>query len=104
MTDELARPKSHEERIASCPIHELVDIDKFLLRAQVPEHLWKPFHEIVLSRGEFPMSMNPEQGDLFKEQAIEITQTHEMDLVESGTTNVLLGLIIKRWTSIEEKQ
>jgi len=31
------KPKSYEERIASCPIHQWADVDDYLTRTLVPQ-------------------------------------------------------------------
>lgn len=99
MSDELSPQKSYDERLAACPIHQWADVDDYLDRAQVPSHLRKPFHELVLSRGELPKYMNPEQGKLFGKQAVDITLRYELLPLEAYALIMMFGQLIEQWLS-----
>lgn len=88
---------SFEERIAACPIHQWTDIDGYLERAQVPNHIRRPFHEIVLVRGEFPKNMLPEQGEEFGKRAVNITHQYEIQPGESHSLKILFGQLVEKW-------
>jgi len=95
------KPKSYEERIAACPIHKWADIDEYLDRAFLPQTLRRPFHELVLSRGEFPKNMSHDQGKLFGKKAVENTKTYEMLPTEAHALRILFGQLIEQWLAAE---
>lgn len=103
MSDELDQPKSYEERIAACPIHQWANIDDYLRRARVPVQLWRPFHELVLTRGEHPKYMNRDQGRLFGKRTVEIAQEYEMQPVEAHAMKMIFSKLIEQWLAIEAK-
>lgn len=95
------KPKSYEERIAVCPIHNWADIDDYLERASVPQTLKRPFHELVLTRGEFPKNMSKEQGQLFGKKAVEITKTYEILPIEAHALRMIFGQLIEQWLAAD---
>jgi len=91
------KPKSLEERMASCPIHKWADIDDYLKRAQVPQKFNKPFHELVLARGESPKNMSDGQGKDFGSRAVEITKKYDIQPIEAQSMGIMLGQLIEQW-------
>lgn len=88
---------SFEERMAACPIHQWADIDGYLEHAQVPHHLWRPFHELVLVRGELPKNMLPEHGEEFGKRAVDITHQFEIQPIEAHALRILFGKLVEKW-------
>lgn len=88
---------SFKERMAACPIHQWANIDGYLERAQVPQHLWEPFYELVLARGELPKYMSPGQGEEFGRRAVEITLQYEIQPLEAHSLKMLFGQLVEQW-------
>jgi hypothetical protein len=97
------KPLSFEERVAACPIHQWADIDGYLERAQVPLHLWRPFHELVLARGELSKNMSLEHGKEFGKRAVDITYQYEIQPVEAHALKMIFGQLIEQWLAENAK-
>lgn len=91
------KPTSYEERMAACPIHQWADIDGYLAHARVPQHLWRPFHELVLVRGEMPKNMSPENGKEFGKRAVDLTHQYEIQPVEAHALKMMFGQLVEQW-------
>lgn len=89
--------KSLEERMTSCPIHKWADIDDYLRRAQVPQKFNKPFHELVLARGESPKNMSDGQGKEFGSKAVEIIKRYEIQPIEAQSIGIMFGQLTEQW-------
>lgn len=94
---EADEPKSLEEQMAECPIHQWTNVDNYLERAKVPKHLYEPFHKLLLARGRLPTHMADEQGKMFGSQAVEITHQYEMTPVEGHALKMIFGDLIRQW-------
>jgi len=69
---------SYESRIAKCPIHKALNVDQFLYDEVIPDHLWRPFHEIMLIRGELPRFPSRKQLKEFAQKAVAITKDYDL--------------------------
>lgn len=74
--------RSLEERKAASPIHQMVDVDGYLSETSVPHHLHRPFHEIILARGEFPIDTSREQREKFAKKVMDISTGYNMLIIE----------------------
>lgn len=93
MSPEPDQPLAYEERIATCPIHQWIDVDDYLKRAGIPDinSLWEAFHELVLARGQYPKYMSGEHGKKFDKEAVALTKEHELQPIEAGVLKDISG-------------
>ena len=85
--------------IASSPIHNCIDVGTFLELANLRHHLYIPFHELVIIRGKFPLSLNEAQQNQLSEEAIAILYKYELewnDMMDLGET---LEDLTHKWIS-----
>lgn len=90
-------PKSLEERMAACPIHQWTNVDEYLERAQVPQQFRQPLHELVLTRGEQPKYMSDDQGKQFGKQAVEIINRYKIQPIEARVLTMMFGQLVEQW-------
>lgn len=97
MTKEQKSSKSFEERIASCPIHQTVDVNGYISRFQIPEHVQRVFHELILARGEYPKYMTQEQGKKFSRQAASLVREYEVSEQDGEPLRMMFAQLIEFW-------
>lgn len=90
-------PKSLEERMAACPIHQWTNVDEYLERAQVPQQFRQPLHELVLTRGVHPKYMSSDQGKQFGRQAVEVIIQHKIQPVEAHALKMVFDQLTEQW-------
>jgi hypothetical protein len=95
MTEKNAR--SYEERIAQCPIHNWTNVDTYISRSGIPEHLRRVFHEIVLARGEAPRHMNGQEIAKFGKTAVKLTQEYKITPLEGQSLILVFEQLIAQW-------
>lgn len=91
--------KSLNERIATCPIHQWVNVEDYLRRAQVPERLFAVFHELVLARGEAGRNPTDEQAQRFGKAAVEIINRHKVTPLEAQSLRIMLMQLVDQWVA-----
>ncbi len=74
-----------------------MDVDGFLERENVPDQFRRPFHEIILARGQFPLNATEDQIEVFAQEANQITSSHRMDPMEAHLTNVVFKEFMGKW-------
>lgn len=92
----------HSERIKKCPIHQWADVDGYLEAAQVPHHLWEPFHEVVLARGKYPWKISEDDNRVFASEAYQITIKYEVKPDEGYSFMMMFQQLINQW--IEDRR
>lgn len=92
-------PPSYEKRLAGCPIHQWANIDDYLERAQVPPHLWRPFHELALTRGEYPKYMSSDQGREFGQHAVKIIKDFRIKPLDAHKMKDMFEQLISQWVN-----
>ncbi len=93
------QPPSLEERIAASPIHQQIDVDGYFTKNQMPEHLRRVFHELILLRGEFPEDASPEQAREFGRRARELTIQYQVKPEEGQPLLMMFTQLIAPWVA-----
>jgi hypothetical protein len=97
MSEDNASKNVYEKRIASCPIHSWTDIDDYLTHAQVPDKFWKPFHELILIRGESPKNITDADAKIFGLRAIELVNRYNISPIEGQALNIIFRQLVQQW-------
>lgn len=91
--------RSYKDRVAACPIHQWADVDMYLNMLFTPSHLIKPFHEIILARGEYPKRISKAGDNMFLEQVDKIEKEYELSEYDMDTLEGVFYPLIIEWIS-----
>jgi hypothetical protein len=89
--------RSYEQRIAQCPIHQWTDIEAYVAEAELPQHLIRVFHELILARGEAPRHMNGSEIQKFGKDAVRLIMAYKVLPEEEQPLRLLFELLITQW-------
>lgn len=92
------------DRIKKSPIHQWANVEDYLNRAQVPERLHEPFHEIIIARGKYPWNIDTEQAKAFGKAAVDITQKFEVTPPEGRPLLMMYQQLADQWVEFKQKQ
>ncbi len=90
-----------EERVAASPIHQWAStgkgIDGYLREAGVPVGFHRPFHELVILRGEYPWNAGKAEIAGFGKRAKDIMKNSEVPALEANILKTLFTDLIGQW-------
>jgi len=87
-----------EELVAACPIHQWAgDITDYFDRAQVSAEARRPFQELLIARGQYPIHPVGNQLAGFGARAVKIIADSGLQPVEAHMLKALFSNVVSQW-------
>lgn len=97
MSNESERIREFEERKATSPIHAMMDVEGYLKKSGIPERLHKPFHEMIIFRGEMPLILDVMQDNQLEQRFTQMSKEYGLQPLETAGLKFSVLFLTGQW-------